>query len=140
MPPARNRARGRGCRFVGREGEFHLFSCRTLPLNHRNLVRAFGGKRLLMIGDGHVRNLLSALVAGVRGERFFVDPHGVHEGLHYSFGHKADLWRQVNLASFPGLTPTTSRAGTASPRSASSRIFFTTWTCNHARLLEPVPS
>eukprot|EP00241_Pyramimonas_parkeae_P001945 CAMPEP_0114259906 /NCGR_PEP_ID=MMETSP0058-20121206/20158_1 /TAXON_ID=36894 /ORGANISM="Pyramimonas parkeae, CCMP726" /LENGTH=499 /DNA_ID=CAMNT_0001375015 /DNA_START=44 /DNA_END=1541 /DNA_ORIENTATION=+ len=110
-------------KFVGREGEFHLFSCRTLPLNHRNLVRAFGGKRLLMIGDGHVRNLLSALVAGVRGERFFVDPHGVHEGLHYSFGHKADLWRQVNLASFPGLTPTTSRAGTASPRNGTGSGF-----------------
>lgn len=91
------------CRYEGADGEWNTRLCRSLPLDQDALLKGFPEKRILMIGDSHVRNVFTALVSGVREEEFFAEAHGYHAVFQYSVGARRDRWRLVDPESFPGL-------------------------------------
>jgi len=90
-------------KYEGADGEWNTRLCRSLPLDQDALLKGFPEKRILMIGDSHVRNVFTALVSGVREEEFFAEAHGYHAVFQYSVGARRDRWRLVDPESFPGL-------------------------------------
>jgi hypothetical protein len=55
-----------GGQYMAADGVYRPSACRLLVVRQELLLRAFGGKRILLLGDTHVRNVFLALVAAVR--------------------------------------------------------------------------
>lgn len=49
--------------------------CRLLPLTLGATARLLEAGPLIFMGDSHIRNLFNAVVAGLRGARYFVESH-----------------------------------------------------------------
>jgi len=52
--------------YVGPDGEWVAASCKLLPPTPTALLAAFPNKRLLLMGDSHVRNYFTTLVSFAR--------------------------------------------------------------------------
>jgi len=90
-------------KFQGPDSEFVTKTCRLLPLNQPALLKGFGGKRLLWIGDSHIRNMFTALIFATRQSAYVAEQHGFHAAYHYSVGPEADHFSIFSRESVEGV-------------------------------------
>mmetsp|Transcript_1475 Transcript_1475/g.2114 ORF Transcript_1475/g.2114 Transcript_1475/m.2114 type:complete len:429 (-) Transcript_1475:49-1335(-) len=92
-----------GERFHGSDGEFVSKSCRLLPLNHGAILKAFGGKCMLWMGDSKMRNFLTAFMAADQQRAYVAEMDG--KTIQYSMGPLGSRMKLIDDQWEPQTTP-----------------------------------